>query len=190
MFVPQKRKLSNLIYLFIQYSIMKKIFYLSVLALVFASCSVDNDANLLQEDAAQLNAFNEKMSVNTIGCLGFIYGTTEVDVSQGINNPKVVFIADVPNGPISSRTTSYNVHLEVQVLFDCENINSGAGFITRHSTTHLIPTLDPDPRIVLSPSQLPSSCYRWRFVVEGVRISSSGNTPCVTISDWYDETLF
>lgn len=171
---------------------MKKFFYLSALALIFASCSTDNDTGLLQEEAVQISTVDEinvkMMTANTVSCVSFLNGNVYIDVSQGINNPQVVFTADVPNGNVT-RPARYNVHLEIQTLLDCEDLNSGTGTITRYSTSHLIPTLT-DPSITLSPSQLPSTCYRWRFVVDGYKVTSTSSTPCSTTSVWYEEPLF
>lgn len=172
---------------------MKKFFYISVIALVFASCSTDNDAMLLQEEAvvvSTIDEFNEKMSgTTTTTCISFLYGSAVVDVSQGINNPQVIFTADVPNGN-ASRPSKYTISLELQALSDCEDLNSGTGSLTRHSLYNFSIPAVSDPGFTLTLGQLPSTCYRWRFVVEGYKVTSTGSTPCVTTSIWYDAPLF
>lgn len=172
---------------------MKKFFCISALALVFASCSTDNDSELLQEEAVQVTTVDEvamkMMNTTTTSCINFLYGSHIIDVSQGINNPMVVFIADVPNGN-ASRPSKYTLSLEIQTLSDCEDLNSGTGSITRYSMlNYSIPSIS-DPGFTLSPSQLPSTCYRWRFVVEGFKVTSTSTTPCTTESVWYEEPLF
>lgn len=171
---------------------MKKFFYLSALALVFASCSTDNE--LMNEEAVQISTIDEvavKMmnTTTTTSCINFLYGSHMIDVSQGINNPQVIFIADVPNGN-ASRPSKYTLSLEIQTLSDCEDLNSGTGSITRYSMlNYSIPSVS-DPSFTLQRSQLPSTCFRWRFVVEGFKVTSTSTTPCITESVWYEEPLF
>lgn len=169
---------------------MKKFFYLPVLAILFASCSTDNDSEIFQEDAVVMSTVDPSMQrmsdIQT--CISSLAGTTMVDVSGGFENPQVVFIADVANG--SYVRTKYTLSLEMQLLTDCEDLTSGSGAVTRFSLYNIsLPSLN-DPKITLSPSQLPSSCYRWRYVVEGSKTTTSGSAPCLTVTPWYEEPLF
>ena len=169
---------------------MKKLFLLLVLMILFAACSVDNeDTVIFEEDAVAMTSFNPAAqrigtATKTPGCIQSLSGSTYVDVSEGFTSPKVVFVADVPSD--GTQVNFYTLHLEIQLLTDCEDLASGAGAITRYSLYNIpMPSLS-DPKISLAQSQLPSSCYRWRWVVGG----GSLTTPCITTTFWYYEPLF
>ena len=174
----------------VTYIKMKKLLLLPLFALMFASCSTDGD-DLLQEDTVAVTtvAENAYREAQTVTCLSTLGGYTTLDVSGGFGNPLVNFHADVVNGTGYART-SFTLSLEIQLISDCEGLESGYGAITRYSLYNVsLPSLN-DPKITLSPSQLPDSCYRWRYVVEGTKKTTAGTVPCVTESPWYWEPIY
>jgi hypothetical protein len=173
---------------------MKKFFVLSVLAMAFVSCSTDNEDVNFQENSIEMSLIEENESMfgkiaYTSSCFQSIGGDAYVDVSGGISNPKVAFVADVTND-MSAPSANYGVGVEMQLLTDCEDLNTGTGTITKYRITDVaIPAVN-DPRILLSLSQLPSSCYRWRMAVDGVKVTTAGSSACITYSPWYYEPVF
>jgi hypothetical protein len=173
---------------------MKKFLVLSVLAAMFASCSVDNESVNLQEETVGVSVIDENNDLfgkiaYTSSCFQSIGGSVFVDVSGGISNPKVAFVADVPND-MATPSANYNVSVEMQLLTDCEDLNTGTGAIIKYTINNVaIPAVN-DPRVLLSPSQLPSSCYKWRMAVDGIKVTSSGSSACITYSPWDYEPVF
>ena len=164
--------------------IMKKILPILFTAFLFVACSTD-DATVSETTQAAVDA--QLRAVGT--CFDGIYGSIYVDVSQGINNPKVQFSADVDDNSDNVNQT-YSAKLEIQLLSDCENLNSGTGT----STFYLVPGLIQNPsvnipKVKLSPSQLPTGCYRWRFTLQGVS-NAQRNPSCISTTQWYDAPLF
>jgi len=173
---------------------LRNFFLVTAIALGLFSCSTDNDMPVMQEEQIAVNTTNDfylqkiLSAGDTEGCVYFLNPSVTVDVSAGIQNPKVIFTADVPNGGSRASSRPYTVTLEMEQLSDCEDLSTGNGIVTRYSLyNQSIPAMLVDPVIKLSRSQLPSTCFRWRFVISGVNTNSQN---CVTASAWDYEPLF
>lgn len=173
---------------------MKKIYLLPLLVLFFTACSVDDSAELLNQEIVEEVFFDSlKEEFNGSGpkeapqndCFNGLAAHVSMDVSGGLNNPAVNFVADVPL--TVSPGLAYVVKVEVQQLADCEDFNVVTGdpvFLGGRSYTNVAMAF---PSVTVQPNQLPV-CYKWRMVFE--RSGRLIQTPCKALSPWYDAPLF
>jgi len=172
---------------------MNKIYLLPLMLLFFASCSVDDSAELLNQqtvadttvtlDAESRIAAAQAASLSD--CFKGLAAHINLDVSAGLNNPVIDFIADAPI--TANPNWSYLVKVEVQQLSDCEDFSSttGQAIIFANNTVYTN-IYASHPEVSVAPSQLPS-CYKWRITLE--RTGKLGS-PCKSYSQWYDAPLF
>jgi hypothetical protein len=165
---------------------MKKLplFLLPLIAL-FISCSSDSD---FQADEATVKNSMRTIMEPAPDCLMGLEGSLYFDLSKGLNNPVAVFSANVTGG---APRTNYNSYVEIELLSDCEDLNSGNGVVTTFEALGSVqnPSVNT-PKINVSGSLLPPNpCYRWRVVVEALG-AQKGKVSCVTVSEWYDAPLF
>lgn len=178
---------------------MKKFYLLPLLILFFASCSVDDSADILnQENTTDAIAVTVNDSIaSRVGadiqavaavsdCFKGLAGHINLDVSAGLNNPVINFISDAPAGAINPNW-SFLVKVEIQQLSDCEDFNSNTGsIITISNNTVYTNVVATHPAVAVLPSQLPV-CYKWRITLERTgRLSPT----CKSYSKWYDAPLF
>ena len=166
---------------------MKNTLLLFVSALFMASCSVDNEGLGLDEKATENVASVQRKAGTGITtgkggpsemCITTLSAHYEMDMSGGLNNPKVNFVINSPLGVTSSR--SFYAAVEVQQVPDCEDYNYGTGPITSFGGIVLYYNISTNaPRVVVQQGQFPV-CFRWRMVL------TEANTSCVTYTPWYD----
>jgi len=177
---------------------MNKLYILPILMLFFASCSVDDSADVLnQQNAAEDTTISVNDSIDSrlgenvqaafvADCFKGLAAHINLDVSAGLNNPVINFISDAPAGTINPNW-SFLVKLEIQQLSDCEDFSSNTGaVITISNNTVYTNVVATHPAVSVLPSQLPS-CYKWRITLE----RNGKFTPvCKSYSSWYDAPLF
>lgn len=162
--------------------------------LFFVSCSVEDSAELLSQQTVADSAVTpdelEKIAAtNQVAalsdCFTGLVAHINLDVSAGLNNPVINFIADAP--VVSNPSWSYLVKVELQQLSDCEDFSSATGqpVIFANATVYTNVYAN-HPVVSLKPSQLPS-CYKWRISLE--RPGNKGSL-CKSYSPWYDAPLF
>lgn len=170
---------------------MKKFILLTLLAILIASCSTDDV--MIQEDnvaAAATTETAEEIASRPFGnfkdCFN-ITGTTDIDLSQGWGNPVVNFYATCS---FIKTGLNYYASVEVQVLDDCEDVEGSASHydlfikdgIIYNTNTELI-------KISVPHADLPTNCWRWRYIIKGSR-SGSTAVSCASVSDWYEAPLY
>lgn len=177
---------------------MKKLFLLSLTVLFVTACSTDDSLEILNQEKAQKVFFSAKAGEAVVAatkpgggdqpivsCFSGFAAHTEINVSGGLNNPIVNFVADFPS--TVALNASFYVTVEVQQLADCEDFNLTTGspifFGTSTPYTNVVANR---PTIAVLPNQLPV-CYKWRIFVER---AYSLTTPCKSYSPWYDAPLF
>ena len=176
---------------------MKKMYLLPLLALFFTACSVDDSSEILDQEKIQDADYSNTRFAATAAnetkdgkdgpglvCFNDLAAHISMNVSGGLNNPIINFVADVPLNV--SYNTAYMVKVEVQQLADCEDFNVVTGdpiFFGGGKYTNVVMA---SPTITVLPNELPA-CYKWRMTFE-----RTGRlvTPCKTISQWYDAPLF
>ena len=167
---------------------MKKIYVLPLIVLLFAACSVDNDLNEEDNTANTLVQKEEAAPASTplSSCFTNLAAHVSVDVSAGLNNPVVNFIADAP----ADASGGFMMKVEIRALSDCEDLNSGTGAITALGNSTVFYGIASTPaQVSVTPAQLTLPCYKWRILLQGV--SGSGREiTCTTVSPWYDAPLF
>jgi hypothetical protein len=178
---------------------MKKIYLLPLIALFFTACSVDDSADLLNQENATDVTYSAKEAAATaaggstkpgggdpiIPCFSGLTGYTTINVDGGLNNPVINFVGNAPS--TVSSTASYNVWVEVQGLADCEDFNVTSGLpIFFYGSAPFTNVYAVRPVIAVQPNQVPV-CYKWRIIFER---AYSLTTPCKSISPWYDAPLF
>ncbi len=161
--------------------IMKKLFFLPLLAVLFASCSTDT-IDTAQEDAVVF----DQAAKGIAPCVLSISGYNTIDVSGGIGNPTVNFSLSVTQGNFIARRF-YNMVVYIQPISDCEDMNSAVGEPLMY-TSVVSNVAVVSPTIALKPSQLPSGCYVWRAELNNP--GSSLQAPCVNGTGWYEAPLF
>jgi len=173
---------------------MKNIYILPLLLLFFASCSVDDSADLLtQEPVNALTLTSEELarigetgqSLISPDCFKVLSAHINLNVSAGLNNPVINFVGDAPIG--TSARLGYIVRVEVVALSDCDDLNSPTGSVIilgNNTVFNNVGTIDPV--VSALPSQLPV-CYKWRITYERV---GAIITSCKSYSQWYEAPLF
>ena len=168
---------------------MKKIVLLTLTMLGALSCSTDEVA--VQYDRSGMEKTNSQSEYVTMGvglpiCFSSLNAEVSVDVSGGFNNPVVVFTPIVNAAiPLTSR---FWIRLEVQSLSDCDLISTGTGnVLTFGPSTPVQYVTSSPPSVSVLPANLPS-CYKWRFVIEGV--NSKGVITCSSFSRWQESPIF
>lgn len=162
---------------------MKKLLLLFVFA-SFAACSTDDNGLETQENAAAGAQYRAAAAMPD--CNAGINGSMYIDVANGIQNPVVVFNVII-NG---STKLYYKASVEIEMLADCEDVNSGSGDTTLYAMPGYTRALQNSLTLRLDGNVLPSEgCYRWRYVVEGCTNPKLSGT-CITVSDWNESALF
>jgi len=177
---------------------MNKLYLLPLLMLFFASCSVDDSADIVnQQNTTEATTFSVNDSIESrLGaiaqattvsdCFKGLAGHINLDVSAGLNNPVINFISDAPAGTINPNW-SFLVKVEIQQLSDCEDFSSNTGSVTIISNntvyTNVVAT---HPAVSVLPAQLPA-CYKWRITLER---TGKFAPVCKSYSSWYDAPLF
>ncbi|WP_154652602.1 hypothetical protein [Flavobacterium rivuli] len=177
---------------------MKKLYFLPLLMLFFASCSVDDSADIVnQQNATEATTFSVNDSIaSRLGttaqaatvsdCFKGLAGHINLDVSAGLNNPVINFVSDAPAGTINPNW-SFLVKVEIQQLSDCEDFSSNTGsVITISNSTVYTNVVATHPAVSVLPSQLPA-CYKWRITLER---TGKFAPVCKSYSSWYDAPLF
>jgi hypothetical protein len=161
---------------------MKKLLLLPFLLITLFSCSTDDaDEVMIQEETAAAAQFSAQRT-GIEECVGTVRGYTNINVENGFGDPIVEFYS-VALAQMYKK--QHMVYLQVQPLSDCEDMNS-EGDITTYPGK--VVNLVYDQRIItLKPTQLPASCYKWRFMVTATPNSES---QCTTLSEWYEAPLF
>jgi len=178
---------------------MNKLYILPILMLFFASCSVDDSADIVNQqnsteatvlsvndsiEEARLGATAQAGSVSD--CFKGLTSHINLDVSAGLNNPVINFISDAPAGTINPNW-SFLVKVEIQQLSDCEDFNSNTGsVITISNSTVYTNVVATHPAVSVLPAQLPA-CYKWRITLER---TGKFAPVCKSYSSWYDAPLF
>lgn len=174
---------------------MRQIFTLLVLAATLLSCSTDDTGiiNTNDTEAAYIITTNN-VSEETISeradrystCFNEVQGRISLDLSSGLNNPILEFGTYIPAAPVSTQI-GYTVQLYLQPIQDCEDMNSDIGTATVFTLPYSVVNLQNIPDFRISPSQLPSQCYKWKVVVQTPR----GYAPyCGSSSIWHDAPLY
>jgi hypothetical protein len=161
---------------------MKKLLLLTI-AIIFSSCSTDEIT--LTEDTSG----NDHRIINALpSCILSLSGSVIIDVTAGIQNPVAVFTANVTSEYL---VPYYKARLEIEMLSDCEDVQSGNGNVTSYSTATGVrnPSVNT-MKVVVDGDLLPATpCYRWRMVVDGSG-TPTGKPTCTTYSEWYEAPLF
>ncbi|RZJ75405.1 MAG: hypothetical protein EOO45_05710 [Flavobacterium sp.] len=169
---------------------MKKFLTLSLLALLFTACSTDDSGiSQKEQNASEYGASNDESGnayrvAGTTECFNTVTGYVYAD---GLNNPNLFF------GVTASRTSKgYNstcrVTLQIQRLSDCDDMASVTGTTISYVLPGTYVNFFAAPvGISIPSSNLPSGCYKWRFVTEGL---SGTSIDCTTVSQWYESPLF
>jgi len=166
---------------------MKYLYLLPLLLFLFTACSVDDSAELLDQEknkqATMVASFTSPIEVPfEYTCFKGLTAHTNIDVSGGFTNPLVNFVSDAP-ATVSS-TKGYRVKVIIQQLADCEDMDIVSGEpITLGTSVIYYNIAVTHPMVTVAPNQFPA-CYKWRLVVEGV------STSCKSYSPWYDAPLF
>jgi len=167
---------------------MKKIMLLP-LFLIFLNCSADDNQVNPEQNTENSSVSEDKYKVfatSLPSCFN-LSATVAVDVSNGLGNPVVVFTSSV-NATVSA-SRKFKVKVEVQQLSDCDDMNSDLGAKVIWGPASSLTNVNASPPTVsVAGSKLPS-CYKWRFVFEGV--SETGRELiCISNSPWYESPLF
>jgi hypothetical protein len=170
---------------------MKNIYLLIVMALTFASCTVDENEDLFaqknSEEAVLVKAEEVKVTAlsqpESSDCFDGLAAHINLNVSAGLNNPVINFIADAPANV--SAAAKYIVNVEIQPLSDCDDFSSSKGDATNYgNATEFSNVASSQPSVSLLPSQLPV-CYKWRMKFKG-----TSGAACEVYSPWYEAPLF
>jgi|GEM_PF-1401464 len=178
---------------------MNKLYILPILMLFFASCSVDDSADIVNQQnstEATVRSVNDSIEEARLGataqagsvsdCFKGLTSHINLDVSAGLNNPVINFISDAPAGAINPNW-SFLVKLEIQQLSDCEDFSSNTGsVITISNSTVYTNVVATHPAVSVLPAQLPA-CYKWRITLER---TGKFAPVCKSYSSWYDAPLF
>ncbi len=166
---------------------MKKFLLLPVLVF-FASCSTDDSAlTTVQENNLAATDYKSADATISTTCLDAVGGSLTVNLSQGINNPMLVFTASLTG---VSSGINYKARIEIQEISDCEDINSAMGNIVSFSSPYAVKAPTTQVNITIAGQALPDfTCYRWRVAVDCVS-TTKGRGPCTTVSPWYEAPLF
>ena len=152
------------------------------------ACSTDNEEDFGVSDSNSIikqNAVEQFSTLPPTSCFTGLTGQVRVDVSNGLNNPVVIFTPQV-TGNVSA-TAIFNVRVEVQALSNCDDMGSTVGGLLVFGPAGTVNNVVASPpSISVVPSNLPS-CYKWRFVFEG---NLRRNPICYTASQWYESPLF
>jgi len=176
---------------------MKKFLLLSLLAIGLASCSTDSDFTITDEQSVVFStveaadANTQRAGQTAAACFSSVTGDIDIDLSNGIDNPIIIFNTILPTPPPGTISQYYTIGVEMQLLADCENLTIGTGPIIKYSLP--APLRLPAatiPGIALQPSQLPATCFRWRIVVQGTASATRSSGICLSYSQWYDEPIF
>jgi hypothetical protein len=167
---------------------MKKLLLLPFLLITLFSCSTDDavELNNTVAEAQVLYYSTNRFDLPTqYECFTSLSAYTNIDVSNGFDNPVVQFIADSEGAP---KKISYSVTLEVQPLSECEDMESNYGPSIQHKYPGTVQNPDQNmPMISLLPSQLPGGCYKWRYIFTE---SLSSRSACASVTQWYEAPLF
>lgn len=163
----------------------KKFFLLPVLMLLFAACSNDDSIMEMQQDQAAeyYGDFEMKTLPPAPSCFTAFSAYTMINVANGFGNPMVEFYLNIS---VPAQRRQFIGYLEVQPLADCEDLSSAAGTPTVYNIPGYIQLGSGVPALSLSPSQLPATCYKWRFVAN----AAPGYTACQSVTEWYESPLF
>lgn len=177
---------------------MRNIYTLILCSVMFMSCSTDDEGIVNSDYRANnyvdtdFSTFNEKSKggstpvIHISNCFEDVEGSVSLDVSNGINNPIVLFSTNVVSPP-DPDGTGYTVQLILQPISDCENMNSSQGLPMIVTMPYSFVNVSNIPDFRLYPSQLPQGCYKWRITIG----TSKGVSPaCTTQSIWYEAPLF
>lgn len=154
------------------------------------SCSADNEEDFAlygNNVAEKANIEGEAASMAATTCLTDLTAKVQVDVSNGMGNPVVVFTPVITDN-VSARA-KFRVRVEVQPLANCDNMGSDTGSLLTFGPLGAVQNVvSSPPAISVSPANMPL-CYKWRYVFEspsGVAISSY----CYSATVWYESPLF
>lgn len=166
---------------------MKKIIVAVVVLFLAVGCSSDN-GDEIETGLANLDGFEiEEIIVGE--CIEGHYARIRIDVSEGLNSPRIQFIGNFENATINTEATAYNGRIELQELGDCEDLENTTGNSTTFEIAETI-NITSKAAVVLheiSRQQIPYNCYKWRLVVYA---KENENIICESPTEWYDAPLF
>ncbi|RZJ76245.1 MAG: hypothetical protein EOO45_02990 [Flavobacterium sp.] len=168
---------------------MKKFLTLSLLALLFSACSTDDSGISQKEQDASTygtsadGSGNAYKIANSTECFNTVTGYVYAD---GLNNPNLFFGV---NASRTSKGTTSNcrVTLQIQRISDCDDMESVSGNMITYVLPGTYTGFAAPVGISIPSSNLPSGCYKWRFITEGLTGTS---VECTTASQWYESPLF